>query len=143
MTSIAGGFKTIPGNKLWVNLAAIQSSIVDSNNNPVTWALFNSGPGANFALGLLSTPGQAVLRDMGKDLYLPLGTTPTSAGGYSTILRSVQLVTSGTNGYYGTGNTSSAVPGSDTDFYTGYIRLNAGTYGGGGQGLPTPVARIN
>lgn len=143
MTSVLGGFNTIPANKLWTNIAAIQSSVVDSNNIPVTWALMNSAPGANFALGLLSTPGSAVLRDMGVNIYLPLGVIPTSAGGYSTILRGVQLVTTGTNGYYGTGNTSAAVPGSDTDFYTGYIRLNAATYGGGGQGLPTPVARIN
>ncbi len=143
MTSVTSGFKTIPANKLWVNLAAIQSSIVDSNNVPVTWALFNSAPGANFALGLLSTAGSAVLRDMGKDVYLPYNVVPTSAGGCSTILRGVQLVTSGTNGYYGTGNTQTAVPGSDTDYYNGYIRLNAATYGGGGQGAPTPVARIN
>ena len=143
MTSIAGAYKTIPANKLWTNIAAIQSSVVDSNNVPVTWALAFSAPGANFALGLLSTPGSAVLRDMGVNLYLPNPNIPTSAAGCSTILRGVQLVTTGSNGYYGTGNTSSAVPGSDTDFYTGYIRLNAQTYGGGGQAPPTPVARIN
>ena len=142
MTSVLGGFNTIPANKLWTNIAAIQSSVVDSNNVPVTWALFNASAGANFALGLLSTPGSAVLRDMGTNVYLPNLTVPTSAAGCSTILRGVQLVTTGTNGYYGTGTGSGAVPGSDTDYYTGYIRLNAATYAGGG-GPPTPVARIN
>jgi hypothetical protein len=143
MTSVLGGFNTIPANKLWTNFASIASTVVDSNNNLVSWALGNAGTTNNFALGLLSTPGSAVLRDMGVNIYLPLGTTPTSAGGYSTILRGVQLVTTATNGYYGTGTGSGSVAGSDTEFYTGYIRLNAATYGGGGQGLPSAVARIN
>ena len=142
MTSVTSGFKTIPANKLWVNIASIASSIVDSNNNLVSWALGSAGTTNNFALGLLSTPGQAVLRDMGTNVYLPSNIVPTSVGGGSTILRGVQLVTTGTNGYYGTGTGSGAVPGSDTDYYTGYIRLNAATYAGGG-GPPTPVARIN
>jgi len=142
MTSVTSGFKTIPANKLWVNITSIASSIVDSNNNLVTWALGNAGTTNNFALGLLSTPGQAVLRDMGTNVYLPNPTVPTSVGGQSTILRGVQLVTTGTNGYYGTGTGSGAVPGSDTDYYTGYIRLGGQTYAGGG-GPPTPVARIN
>jgi hypothetical protein len=142
MTSVRSGFKTIPANRLWTNITSIASSIVDSNNNLVTWALGNAGTTNNFALGLLSTPGQAVLRDTGKNVYLPYNIVPTSVGGQSTILRSVQLVTTGTNGYYGTGTGSGAVPGSDTDYYTGYIRLGGQTYGGGGQ-APTPVARIN
>jgi hypothetical protein len=136
MTSVLGAFNTIPANKLWTNLASIASSIVDSNNNPVAWAASPAGQ-------CLVTPGGAVLRDMGVNVYLPNLTTPTSAGGCSTILRGVQLVVSSIGGYYGTGNNGSAVAGSDTDFYTGYIRLNAQTYGGGGQAPPTPVARIN
>lgn len=136
MTSVLGGFNTIPANKLWTNIAGIQSTVVDSNNNVVPWVV---SPAAQ----CLVTPGGAVLRDMGVNVYLPLGTTPTSAGGYSTILRGVQLVVSSIGGYYGTGNNGSAVAGSDTDYFTGYIRLSGQTYGGGGQGLPTAVARIN
>ena len=135
MTSVLSGFKTIPANKLWTNLAGIQSSIVDSNNNPVAWV---AAPSAY----CLQTAGQAVLRDMGKDVYLPYNIVPTSVGGQSTILRGVQLVISSIGGYYGTGNNGACVAGSDSDFYNGYIRLNAQTYAGGG-GPPTPVARIN
>lgn len=136
MTSIAGAYKTIPANKLWTNLANIASTIVDSNNNPVAWA---AAPAAY----VLQTAGQAVLRDMGKDVYLPYNIVPTSVGGCSTILRGVQLVVSTVGGYYGTGNNGACVAGSDSDFYNGYIRLGGATYGGGGQGLPTAVARIN
>jgi len=142
MTSVRSGFNTIPANKLWTNITAIQSSVVDSNNIPVTWALTFASPAAMFALGLLSTPGQAVLRDMGVNVYIPDPTVATSVGGQSTILRGVQLVTTGTNGYYGTGDSAQSVAGSDTDYYCGYIRLGGQTYGGG-TGVPTPVARIN
>jgi hypothetical protein len=135
MTSVTSGFKTIPANKLWTNLAGIQSSIVDSNNNPVAWA---AAPAAY----CLQTAGQAVLRDMGKDVYLPYNVIPTSVGGQSTILRGVQLVVSSIGGYYGTGNNGACVAGSDTDYFNGYIRLGGQTYAGGG-GAPTPVARIN
>jgi len=135
MTSVLGGFNTIPANKLWTNLAGIQSSIVDSNNNPVAWA---AAPAAY----VLQTAGQAVLRDMGVNVYLPNPTIPTSVGSQSTILRGVQLVVSSIGGYYGTGNNGACVAGSDTDFFTGYIRLGGQTYAGGG-GPPTPVARIN
>lgn len=142
MTSVRASFKTIPANKLWTNITDIRSSIVDSNNNPVAWVVTDA------AKYYLSTPGAAVLRDMGKDVYLPYNTVPTSVGGQSTILRGVQLVvgaypTSATNaGYYGTGNAALCGAGSDLDFYNGYIRLGGQTYGGGG-GPPTPVARIN
>lgn len=142
MTSVQGGFKTIPANKLWTNITDIRSTIVDSNNNPAPWVVTDP------ARYYLSTPGAAVLRDMGVNIYLPNPTIPTSVGSQSTILRGVQLVvgnypTSGTvAGYYGTGNAALAGAGSDTDYYTGYIRLNAQTYAGGG-GPPTPVARIN
>ena len=143
MTSVSGAFKTLPANKLWTNITDIRSSIVDSNNNPVPWVVTEA------ARYYLSTPGAAVLRDMGTNVYLPNLTVPTAAGGVSTILRGVQLVvgtvpTTGTSaGYYGTGNAILCGAGSDTDYYSGYIRLNAATYGGGGQGPPTPVARIN
>ena len=135
MTSVLGGFNTIPANKLWTNLAGIQSSIVDSNNNPVAWA---AAPAAY----VLQTAGQAVLRDMGTNVYLPNPNVPTAVGSQSSIFRGVQLVVSSIGGYYGTGNNGACVAGSDTDFFTGYIRLGGQTYAGGG-GPPTPVARIN
>jgi hypothetical protein len=135
MTSVRSGFNTIPANKLYINVTNIMSTIVDSNNNTVTWVV---APAA----GPLSTAGSAVLRDMGTNVYIPDPTVPTSVGGQSTILRGVQLVTTGTNGYYGTGDSAQSVAGSDTDYYCGYIRLGGQTYGGG-TGVPTPVARIN
>jgi hypothetical protein len=79
---------------------------------------------------------------MGRYIYRPDPTVPTSVGSQSSIMRKVQLVTQGTNGYYGTGNSGVAVAGSGTDFFTGYIRLGGQTYGGG-TGVPTGVARLN
>ena len=135
MTSIAGKYAQIPANKLYINIVNIMSSIVDSNNVPVPWVV---APAA----GPLSTAGSAVLRDMGRYIYKPDPTIPTAVGSQSSILRKVQLVTQGVNGYYGTGNVNVAVPGSGTDFFTGYIRLGGQTYGGG-TGVPTGVARLN
>ena len=135
MTSINATYAQIPANKLYINIVNIMSTIVDSNNVAVPWVV---APAA----GPLSTAGAAVLRDMGRYIYRPDPTIPTSVGSQSSIYRKVQLVTQGTNGYYGTGNIGVAVPGSATDFYTGYIRLGGQTYGGG-TGVPTGVARLN
>ena len=141
--SSASRSRQIQPNKLWTNILSITSSIVDSNNVLVTWAQGNVATGNNYALGLLSTPGAAVLRDMGKNVYLPDPTVNTAVGANSTILRRVQLVTNASNlGYYGTGDNSTAVAGSENDFYCGYIRLGAQTYAGG-TGFPTGVARLN
>ena len=135
MTSVLHYNNQIPMNKLYINFTAIQSTIVDSNNNVVPWVV---SPVA----GGLSTAGAAVLRDMGRNVYIPDPNLATSVGSQSTVLRRVQLVTTGTNGYYGTGDASTALAGSETDFYCGYIRLGGQTYGGG-TGVATPVARIN
>jgi len=135
MTSINATYAQIPANKLYINITNIMSTIVDSNNAIVPWVV---APAA----GPLSTAGSAVLRDMGRYIYRPDPTVPTSVGSQSSIMRKVQLVTQGTNGYYGTGNSGVAVAGSGTDFFTGYIRLGGQTYGGG-TGVPTGVARLN
>ena len=137
MSSVLASRSQIPANKLYINVVGIQSSIVDTSLNPLAWTT---------GIGPLSTAGLAVLRDMGKTVYLPDPTVPSSANGQSTILRKIQYVPSGANGALGvygtggTGNTSGAagVP----EFYTGYIRLAAQTYGGG-DGVPAGVARLN
>ena len=134
MTSVIGGFNQIHPNSLYINLVAVQSSIVDSNNNPVPWVV---------AYGALSTAGTVVFRDMGRTNVLPNPTVPTAVGGQSTLLRKVQLVPTGpAGGYYGTGNSSIAGSGSGTDFYTGYIKLGGFTFGGG-TGVPSGFARLN
>lgn len=134
MTSVSGNFNQIPPNALYINLVAVQSSIVDSNNNPAPWVV---------AYGALSTAGTVVLRDMGAQIIRPNPNIPTSVGGQSTILRKVQLVPTGpAGGYYGTGNSSIAGAGSGTDFYTGYVRLGGFTFGGG-NGFPSGFARLN
>ena len=134
MTSVSGGFNQVPANSLYINLVAVQSSIVDSNNVPVPWVV---------AYGALSTAGTVLFRDMGRTNVLPNPTTPTSVGGQSTLLRKVQLVTVGSAGwYFGTGNSSIAGAGTGTDFYTGYIRLGGFTFGGG-SGIPSGFARLN
>jgi hypothetical protein len=142
MSSAGRSRSQIQPNKLWTNILSITSSIVDSNNVLVTWAQGNVAAGNNYALGLLSTPGSAVLRDMGKNVYLPDPTVNTAVGSQSTILRRVQLVTTGSNGYYGTGDNVGSGAGSESDYFCGYIRLGGQTYAGG-TGVPTPVARLN
>ena len=134
MTSVSGAFNQVPPNSLYINLVGVQSSIVDSNNNPVPWVVVFPG---------ISTAGTTLLRDMGRQNVRPDPTIPTSVGGQSTLLRKVQLVTVGpAGGYYGTGNSSIAGAGSGTDFYTGYVRLGGFTFGGG-NGVPSGFARLN
>jgi hypothetical protein len=125
----------MPANKLYVNIASIVSSIVDTNLSTVAWA--DDSIGSITIPGLLSTPGAAVLRDMGKTVYLPAGSTSASV---STVLRKVQLVAPGTaGGVAGEVNMTGAGAG---DYLTGYIQLGGMTYGGG-NGVPTRVARLN
>jgi len=137
MSSVIGQkFAQVPPNALYTNLVNCISSIVDSNNNVVPWVV---APVA----GSLSTAGAAVLRDMGRNLYRPDPNVATSVGSQSTIFRRVQFIPPGTNGYYGTGDNSTAVAGSDTDFYCGYIKLGGQTYGGGGSGVIPGFVRSN
>jgi hypothetical protein len=137
MSSVIGQqFAQIPANKLYINVTNIVSSIVDSNNNPVPWVVIPA------VTGSLSTAGLAVLRDMGRNHFRPGGSTPTAVGSRSTIYRKIQLVPTGANGYYGTGNAALCGAGSGTDFYTGYISLGGMTYGGG-NGVPSGCARLN
>lgn len=134
MSSTHANYAQVPSNKLYINVAGIQSTIFDSTGAKVAWV--NS-------IGALSTPGAVVLRDMGKNVFLPDPTVNNPAvGGQSTILRKVQLVPSGTSPY-GTGaGTGAAAAGGAQEYYTGYIALGGQTYGGG-NGVPTAVARLN
>ncbi len=131
MSSVDRAHAQIPANKLYINIAPIQSTIydgtVDGQGNLVRapWVT---------QVTALETAGGAVLRDMGKYVYLP---APAGAS-QSTILRKVQLVPSGALGYFGTGGAA----GTDTEYFTGYISLGGQTYAGG-QGVQTDVARLN
>jgi len=139
MSSVLSQKAQVPANKLYINIAAVQSSIVDTNLSTVSWV------GNSFSIvGALSTPGAAVFRDMGRSVYVPDPTVASSAGAQSTILRKIQYVPTGANGTYGTGAAASggAAPGGAQEYYTGYIRLGGQTYGGG-DGVPTGVARLN
>jgi len=140
MTSLQTAYSQIPSNKLYVgignNANGLQSSITDSNLSTVAWVT---------QIGALSTAGAAILRDMGKTIYLPSPTAvPVGAvAGISTVLRKVQLVpTNGVSslGSYGTGG--SYAVGGVPDYYTGYIQLGGLTYGGG-NGSAARVARLN
>jgi len=143
MSSAIRSKRQMEGNKLFINITSLMSTIVDSNNVLVPW-LQGAVSGANYTLlGLASTPGSLVLRDMGKLIYRPDPTIPTAVGSQSTILRRVQVVTSGgVGGYYGTGDGLPSGAGSESDYYCGYISLGAQTYAGG-NGVPTGVARLN
>ena len=149
MSSVLAAPAQIPANKLYVNFLNAASTITDTNGNLVPWLTVGSGSESYVALGQVSTPGAAILRDMGKNVYAPNPTVPSAIGSQSTIYRKVQLVTQGANGYSGTGDNGNLT------YYTGYISLGAQTYGGGnGQaigvtvantpvGLPAPWVRLN
>jgi len=130
MTSVNVQYNQIPPNKLWTNVADIRQQLVDSNNVVIAWA---NTPATGTVAALLSTPGAAVLRDMGKNVYLPDPTVPTVSGSQSTVLRKVQLVLP---------PAGTAQDTATQSYYTGYIRLGGQTYGGG-DAEPTAVARIN
>ena len=137
MTSLQSAYSQIPSNKLYVgignNANGLQSSITDSNLSTVAWVT---------SVGALSTAGAAILRDMGKTIYLPSPTVvPVGAvAGISTVLRKIQLVPTGAAGTYGTGGAYAV--GGVPDYYTGYIQLGGLTYGGG-NGSAARVARLN
>ncbi len=115
----------LPANKLYVNVAGIQSTIFTENGTTVApWVVGRTE---------LQTAGGAILRDLGKTVYLPSNESSSSPF-QSTILRKVQLVVSGQPG--GMGNTA-----ADT-YYTGYIKMGGQTYGGADAQL-TAVARLN
>jgi hypothetical protein len=145
MTSVERGPRQIPVNALYTNIVAVQSSIFDATGLARAGWVTNT----NNNVGALSTVGAAIFRDMGKTIYVPDPTVPTSVGSQSTILRKVQLVT----GYYGTGANGTAgvagAPGTTTEYYTGYIKLGGQTYGGGGDntnglgGVPSGFVRAN
>jgi len=139
MSSVISSRSQIPVNKMFINIGDIRSTIYDINGVPVTWTGYNTA-----ISGSLATPGSAILRDMGRTVYLPDPTIPSSVYAQSTILRKVQYVPQGANGVYGTGAAASgtAAPGGAQEYYTGYIRLGGQTYGGG-DGVATAVARIN
>ncbi len=119
----------MPINKLYVNLTAIQSSIFteDGTTRPAWCGTAATTP--------LQTAFTAVLRDMGKTVYV--GSAANGAE-KSTVLRKVQLVTPSATATGGvTGNA-----GETGEFLTGYISLGGMTYGGG-DGTPAKVARLN
>ncbi len=128
MTSVERSPAQVPANKLYINIVGIQSTIYDGT---VTQGELTKAAWVN-SVGALSTAGAAVLRDMGKYIYLP---APGGAS-QSTILRKVQLVPSGGLGYYGTGGEEA------NSYFTGYISLGGQSFGGG-NGIATGVARLN
>jgi hypothetical protein len=136
MSSFARGSDQMSANKLYINIASMVDGIYDASGNVLDWS--------NGETMDLSTTGAVLLRDMGKTVYLPSSTTPTAIGAQSTILRKVQLVPSGIHGYYGTGAAASGTgsAGASGEYYTGYISLGGLTYGGG-NGVPSKVARLN
>jgi hypothetical protein len=133
MTSVLAAPAQIPANKLYTNLltgGAAQSSITDTLGNVLPWVT------QPFVSTLVATPGGAVLRDLGKTVYQPNPAVYNVLGSQSTIYRKVQLVTTGANGYYGTGSDS------NLNYYTGYISLGGQTYGGG-NGVGSGWVRLN
>lgn len=120
----------MPINKLYINLAAIQSSIFqEDGTTKATWVTDAA------AVGALSTAFTAVLRDMGKTVYAG---SAASGAEKSTLLRKVQLVLPNNTA---TGGVAGAA-GAAGEFMTGYISLGGLTYGGG-DGIPAKVARLN
>jgi len=136
MTSIGSGYGQVPSNKLYINIAACQSSILTSNGTPPAWVADAD------VTTVLQTVGGAIFRDLGTSLYLPSPTNvPVGAvAGISTLFRKVQFIPPAPIGAFGVGG---AYAGSDVDYYTGYIQLGGLQQGGGGNGAPTRFARLN
>ena len=70
MSSVLAAPAQIPANKLYVNFLPAASTITDANGNLVSWLTVGSGNTNYAALAQVSTPGAAILRDMGKNVYL-------------------------------------------------------------------------
>ncbi len=137
MSSIERSPAQLPANKLYVNTASCISTIYKADGiTPADWVLTKD----------VSTVGVAILRDMGKTVYLPALTSSSAGASLSTVLRKVQLVT---NSGVGTGADSNCAPGEVDEFFTGFIKLPGVTYGGGAgvlgtaPGSCTQVARLN
>lgn len=137
MTSIGSGYAQVPPNKLYVNIAACQSSIFNSTGSTKAAWVADSDVTA-----VLAVAGSAVFRDLGKTLYLPSPTqVPVGAvPGISTVFRKVQWVPPAPFGTFGTGGANA---GTNLDYYTGYIQLSALQQGGGGNGAPVTIVRLN
>lgn len=134
MSSAISAYSQIQsGNRLYINITGVQSTIYDASGAKAPWV---------DGVGALSTAGSVIFRDMGKTVYIPSPALGNNVvGAQSSILRKVQLVPSGTAGFYGTGNSTAAESNATTSFYTGYILLGGQTYGGG-TGTATGVARL-
>ena len=120
----------MPANKLYINLAGIQSTIFQENGSTLASWLNDS------AANGLQTIGSAVLRDMGVTKYVP---GPEVPGGtfQSTLLRKVQLVTAGDATGAGVSYSAAA-----SNYYTGYIKMGPTTYGGATDNSFAKVARL-
>ena len=134
MSSLLGNYAQ-SNRALYINVTGINSTIFADSNNTTDGLV--RAPWVNLFVLALSTPGQTVLRDMGKTVYLPgpeiVDSNSSSAAGYiSSVFRKVQYIPPDTTG------TGSA---DGINYYTGYIRLGGVTYGGG-TGVPTGVARL-
>ncbi len=130
MTSVERFASQVPTNALYVNIAAAGSTIFSVTGGPVNWTGALAG-------GTGLPAGSVLVRDMGKSVYLPDPTIPATVGSQSTIMRKVQVV----RGYYGTDAVAGATaPGGAQEYFTGYIKLGAQTYGGGGDPVPAAAA---
>jgi hypothetical protein len=118
----------IPANKLYINIGGIQSTIFkEDGTTKVEWV---SG------LAALSTTGTAILRDMGVTKYVPAPEVTGASPFQSTLLRKVQLVT-------GSDASGIAYSSSASNYYTGYIKMGAQTFGGASDPTCAQVARLN
>jgi hypothetical protein len=107
-----------------INGVTLNSDGVTYNVSTATWAASSIGAGA--VLGYLSTPGQAVLKDMGKTITSSLRT-----------FRKVQFTMPNSNGLSTFGVVGRSGTAAGEDYYTGYIEL-----GFEGNGFPAPVAHF-
>jgi len=138
MSSVHTAPRSIPANALWTNLKAVTAtSVRDINGAGVSWFTSNNGVAGSDFSTLGNTVGGVLLRDMGKNVFLPALTTGNAVSMTSTISRKVQWVSqSNATGFYGTGSDSSL------QYFTGYIPLGGQTFGGG-SGVPSGFVRAN
>ena len=126
MSSVERITAQLPANKLYTNLAGIQSTIYNEDGATLaSWVTDSLAAG-------LQTANSAILRDMGKTVYRPANEASGSPF-QSTILRKVQLVVAGDGGM-------GSVGGS---YFTGYIKMGGQTYAGASDITFAKVARLN
>jgi hypothetical protein len=132
MSSVMRSPSQTSGPRYFINVSSCHNAIFSLNATTGAATTLNSQGGwfsSLVAYNNVSTPGQVIVKDMGRSVFVST---------QSTVYRKVQLVTPrGVGGAFGESGTANG-----TDFATGYIELGwfDGAAGGNGYGTQGGVA---